>query len=330
VEQLGLRFYGVAKVVELWIILGFTRDNPNIIRPSFIILIISGFIQASIGILQFRVQHDLGLRILGEYIPGVLEDGTATLQTTSGKLIRSYGTMPHPNVYGGFLSIILAIWYYVSRETKISSKWIIISCGTFVLWWGLLVSFSRSAWIAAFLISGLFICNQFWKKAYKQAIIWSIITIVSCGTLAIFYDDIVFPRSKDIGIESQASQYRQDFNKYGWETFKNHLFIGVGANQYILNLEKTASLEPWQFQPAHNIFLMYLAEFGIIGLFIAILALFRLGFTWNNLNLLKISLIIAILVLGTFDHYLITIQQGILVLAFGLGVIVTKKDVSQL
>lgn len=331
VEQLTLGVYSAVKILEFWLIIGFIKLNPNIIKPGVWILIVGGFTQSVIGILQFHVQHGLNLAFLGEYVPPLLDNGTATISTIQGKVLRAYGTMPHPNVYAGFLAIILGFWLYVSCGTLKPKQWIIVSCGTFVLWWGLLVSFSRSGWLAAFLVTAMLIFYQIYRKSYKQAIIWGCITIVSCGTLTFAYKDLVFPRSTDVLPSSQAVTYRADFNAYGLETFKHNILGGVGAGQYITNLEKIRTLEPWQYQPAHNIFIYYLAELGIIGLLLSFFAIFKLGFTWNNLNLLCFMLIGAVLVLGMLDHYLITIQQGSLLLAVVIGIIITnKKDVSQL
>lgn len=330
VEQIGLGLYGTLKILEFWLIIAFIKQNPLTLRPTLWIIVAGGLFQALIGISQFHVQHDLNLAWLGEYVPPLLSDGTATLSTIRGKVLRAYGTMPHPNVYAGFLSISLAFFYYVSRETSSLKGWIIVSCGTFVLWWGLLVSFSRSGWLAALLVTALFIGYTILKKTFKQAIIWGLIAIVSCGTLSLFYKDVVFPRSLDVGVNSQASQYRADFNNYGFDAFKRNILTGVGTNQYIVDMESNVSLKPWQYQPPHNIILLFLAEMGIIGLFVTCFTFYKLGFTWNNQNILTLMIASAVLVLSMLDHYLISIQQGILIFAVCLGLILAnKKDVSQ-
>lgn len=330
VEHINLALYGVFKAAQFWLIIVFIKQNPSILRPSLLILILSGMLQSVIGIFQFQLQHGLNLRFLGEYIPGLLDSGTATLTTPDGKVLRAYGTMPHPNVFGGYLAIILSIWLYVSRETRDLKQWIIVSCGTFILWWGLLVSFSRSAWLASGLIFAVYISYLIYKKAYKHGLSLLLITIVSCGTLVGFYKDLVFPRSQDISIQSQAVKFRVDFNTQGLNTFKHNKMLGVGPYLYVSQLESDVSQEPWLYQPPHNILIMYLAEYGIIGLIIFLASLFMIGFTWNNQNILCLMFFICICVLGGLDHYLITIQQGVLILAVMLGYcFINKKDVSQ-
>jgi hypothetical protein len=331
VERWDQGVYGAVKVFEFWAIISYIRLNPEVLKPGVWVLVVSGLIQSAIGIVQFHVQHGLNLFFLGEYVPSVLDQGSGTISISGQKTLRAYGTMPHPNVFGGFIAFILAIFYYVSRETYTIRQWLMVSCGTFVLWWGLLVSFSRSGWLAAILITIAFISHSVLRKAYKQAIIWAIIVLVSCGTLAIVYMDLVFPRSTDIGVSSQASQYRADFNKYGWEIFKQNNLIGTGVTQYIPSLEQTVTLEPWQYQPPHNIVLLYIAELGIIGFLVSIFTYYKLGFTWNNQNLLTIMLFFGIIVIGALDHYLLSIQQGFLTFAVVAGIILAnKKHVSQM
>lgn len=50
----------------------------------------------------------------------------------------------------------------------------------------------------------------------------------------------------------------------------SHIFLGLGNGQFVLEMQKFASqsLEFWQFQPVHNVFLLILSELGIIGLFL--------------------------------------------------------------
>jgi len=57
------------------------------------------------------VQHGLGLGILGEYMPRLTDNGAATFNTLSGKLLRPYGTMPHPNVLGVIYPSVSAFYY---------------------------------------------------------------------------------------------------------------------------------------------------------------------------------------------------------------------------
>jgi hypothetical protein len=68
-----------------------------------------------------------------------------------------------------------------------------------------------------------------------------------------------------------------------------------------------------------------LAEIGIIGLIIWVYTFYKLGFTWN-ITFLAAETIIFVTFLGSFDHYLITIQQGILLFGLALGIVLCETS----
>jgi O-antigen ligase len=331
VKQWDLLLYNTLKFSQFWFIILFLRSKPHLLKPAIWATIIAGLIQALIAVLQFHMEHGLGLWFLGEFVPGINELGTATLSSNGEKMLRAYGTMPHPNVLGGFLAISIVLLLYVSRGTW--SKWKVlgVSCATFLLSWGLLVSFSRSAWLAAMVGSLIFLLGLIKSKDYKMAYSWAIFLVVSCVTLGLIYNSYVFPRSADIGLDSQAYVYRHNFNQMGWKAFAEHPLFGQGLGQYVPYLQSQYDLEPWEHQPPHNIGILTLAEIGLVGLILTIFALYSLGFTWNNqLNSFILSLFSQLIILGSFDHYLITIQQGKLLLGICLGLILIQlKNVSQ-
>jgi hypothetical protein len=92
-------------------------NNQNVPRGTFDaffwIIILSGLIQAIIGIIQFFLQKSIGLFWLRESLisPDIL--GVAKVILNGEKYVRAYGLMPHPNVLGGFLlfSVIITFSY---------------------------------------------------------------------------------------------------------------------------------------------------------------------------------------------------------------------------
>ena len=128
------------------------------------------------------------------------------------------------------------------------------------------------------------------------------------------------------------------------ETFLAHPIIGVGNGQFVLEMQKYISqkLQDWQFQPVHNVFLLILSELGLVGLLLFGWFLWKLFKILPHPNPLllgeeeapttlsirrgaggevfKSLLLLALLFIMLFDHYLWDIQQGqiLLWLTFGL------------
>ncbi|MDQ1283774.1 MAG: hypothetical protein QG620_122 [Patescibacteria group bacterium] len=127
-----------------------------------------------------------------------------------------------------------------------------------------------------------------------------------------------------------------------YETILDNPIIGVGAGQFVLNIPQYANqtVEQWQFQPVHNIFLLIWSELGLVGVgvFLWFLwAIWRKSILSNDSLNLSTALILryfkaiflGFLFIMLFDHYLWDIQQGSLLLWTTLGLIASIDKSSQ-
>ena len=106
---------------------------------------------------------------------------------------------------------------------------------------------------------------------------------------------------------------------------KNPLF-GVGINSFLPSLPDFIIQQKTFFiQPVHNIYLLILSQIGIVGFSFFVFLLFK---TFRKIlkikNYLIGILLIEILILGFFDHYFLTLQQGQLLFALVLGLSYSK------
>jgi O-antigen ligase len=106
--------------------------------------------------------------------------------------------------------------------------------------------------------------------------------------------------------------------------FWQNPLLGVGVNNFYNNINLFKD-NVFLIQPVHNIFLLILSETGIIGLvgFLFILLKSFLSILKKQNKYLLFSLL-AIIFLGMFDHYFLTLQQGQLMLAFIIGASFSK------
>jgi O-antigen ligase len=244
--------------------------------------------------------------------------------------------MPHPNILAAFLILGLIIGFYlVSRETLGNNPpkdsplnqrgvlWI-VSCGTIVIVLGLFFTFSRMAWFGGLIAGGAFLLFHVKHKNYKAIKMILVIGLVSCGTIGLFYSKLLTSRVGELTSQSDSVILRESFNSMGIKLFQTHPVLGVGIGNYIPAMQSMFNLQDWQYQPAHNMFIFITAEMGILG-FIGFLGLICLGlrFTWNKSNnLIGFTLLIVFvvyLIVGNFDHYFVTIQQGRLMFFMVLG-----------
>lgn len=336
VKHRGLGLYEMAKWLELVLLLLYvceTMINRAKFRFILITLFLSALIQAVLALLQFHVQHSLGLKLLGEYIAPLETPGLATVSYGTQKVVRAYGTFPHPNILGAFLILcfIFGLWLLYESNNYKSKVW--VSCGTIVIILGIFVTFSRLTWFSATLAMLCFMIYSIWKKDKKILIILSIISLVSCGTILLTSSNMLKARISES--DQSSINDRRLFNNFGLNLLKQHPWLGVGVGNYVPALrEAKPNLLTWQYQPAHNIFIFMGAELGLIGLglFIVILTLIFWRMRHVSYGTLEFGFLmpgVLFLLMGQFDHYFVTIQQGRLMFFLVLGLIAALPNIYQ-
>ncbi len=334
VKHLGLGLFQAFKWIEFILIVVFVAaiSNPRIFKISGWILFISGIFQSILGILQFHVQHSVGLRLLGEYVPDALTPGAATIDVGS-KLLRAYGTFPHPNVLSGFLIISLITGFYIASRATFNSVKLFSYFGLFSLYIGLFVTFSRVSWVLAGLITVLWLVRIYLRDNWKTSLKILVIAFVSCGTILLLWHNLLFTRVQSLS-GSKALTDRGTFDYFGIQVIKSHPFFGTGPGNYIPAIEKMFHLQPWEYQPPHNIFIYIGASLGLIGLVLFVwflLTIFRS--TWNtrpsDYRFALLLLGFSLLFMSMFDHFLVTIQQGQLLFFTSLGLMAASNNLKK-
>jgi type IV secretory pathway TrbD component len=314
----GAALYKFVKIGEFSLLGLYVAKNINFSLNRLIVFSLSGAVVYSslIAILQFFKQASLGgiFWWLGERTFNVATPGIAKAVVDGQLIMRPYGTFPHPNVLAGFIlvSLIFVIAKFSSRSLfNKSSRWMVVSLGIIAM----ALSFSRSAWLVGVSIGLWLLTTHFLKKLRKH-----ILLLVSCYLLVVIMLatllSIKLPFSTD-----EAFFQRVQLIKSASLMIQTNPLIGVGLNNFIVRLPENWSLTGFTYwlQPVHNIYLLVAAETGIVGL---VIFGWFLVLTYKKLLITNYQLLItlsAILALGLFDHYWLTLQQTQLLLTIILG-----------
>jgi len=310
----------------------FYLKNYAIRKFNFIkilyVLILGGVFQAIIGIGQFIKQGDLGLRFLGESVLGSSMTGIASFFNTAGdKIIRSYGTTPHPNILAAYLFLaIFAIYFiWIYKKLKIIAYCLLLIAYCVTLF-GFFFTFSRTIiflWAAGFFARGLLIVakgklrEQFWhdpllKRRLAQIVATTVLVTVAFSLL---YWPEVSSRIK-VSSQEEAVQLRVFYNKESLGGGLNLFGIGLGDFTTWL-AEQNPNLPRHMYQPVHNIYLLIYSEIGILGFALFLLFIAALFYEFIKKTKLKelkhysfFLVTLSILTIGLFDHFLLTLQQG--------------------
>ena len=311
------------------------RTNILSVRDVMKVFAINAIIQEEIGVLQFFQQVSLGLRFLGEETIGEFVRGIAKIDVPGMIFLRSYGTLPHPNIFGGILFVGLVAWMYLfitpSKKHGVFHRSIAL-VGLFITVAGLIVSFSRSAWIASVVMSVVCILFLFFKKQFKHAARELILFyFVIFSLLFGIFGWLIVPRAS-VGQNDSAIQERVIYSHIA-ETLIFEYPFGVGIGNSIIRAEQeglygaNGLTNLATHQPVHNIYLLIVEELGLLGLILFLVALLKI-FIERRKNLFMVDyffpsfIIMGLLGIGFFDHYIITSNVGRLMFFGVLGIII--------
>ncbi len=284
-----------------------TKAPDKSFLSRFFIYVISA--EGLWAFLQVLIQSDFGFQLLGEPNLASTLPHLARFTWGSWELIRGYGTFSHPNILGGFLALSIYL-SFLSENIPSRQKNILLA----VQFLGLLSTFSRSALLALLLV--VFVTGIETKFFQKQ----KTLALVGLGMgilLLLFFVMRGFSFLEDPAFLERLSGY-----SIAWELIKAHPF-GVGFAHSTLFLDSVAPLPfmPWEYQPVHNILLLLLVELGWPSLLLLPLAIrFKKNLYWGAAILL--------LIIGLFDHYLLTLDQGRFFAVFALALLAIKTEAS--
>ena len=140
------------------------RDWSQAWRPVLLGFCAALSIQFITGIVEFIHQSTYFLAPLHLNWPGPFDPsvrGAVVVQLPSGKsFLRAYGTLPHPNILGGFALIFLLapVAFFMRRENPNNLALLLLIPGVSLL----ALTFSRSAWLALVIFCAVLV----WKSKY--------------------------------------------------------------------------------------------------------------------------------------------------------------------
>jgi len=274
-------------------------------------------LQAVIAIFQYLLQGSIGLGFLGESQIGPDVAGVAKIDIDDGKVIRPYGTLPHPNILAGYLLTGIFLAYYKIRQKKTIAY---VVAG--ILGAAFILAFSRGAFLA-FLISALV---YFSVKNSKLPIKYIFLIGVFLVFFVVLFNLEQSFFSRLLFTDAESFNDRVTYFNISKSIFYHNPF-GVGLGNFTFNLPDYTALKlaPWQFQPVHNAYMLMLNEIGILGAFsfVALFVSFAAGVflkmkkavgNLKTLGPILLAIISSIFVVGMFDHYTASLYQGMALL----------------
>lgn len=321
--------YGLIKITEYFFLSIFVIYNlKNFSKKNiFLSLSIALIFESFLAIFQVLSKGSIGgfLYFLGERTFSSSTPGIANASINGELILRPYATFSHPNVLAGFLLIysFLLLKFFSKKEKNILYFCLLISSIV------MLLTLSRIAilfWIiSAVLLFGISIYKKYKNAKLKIKKHTIIISLFSFLFFILIFGASVSQRFLSTSLGEQSIVERQELIVRSFEMFIKSPALGVGINNFYFYLESKDII-----QPVHNIFLLILSSGGIFLSALTILLFTKaIKRTLIKREYYLFITLMCIVLVGGFDHYFLTLQQGQLLMALVLGFIFSKTSPKQ-
>lgn len=293
-------------------------------------LLLGSIFPAILGIAQFGAQATWSASWLGlsAHLPS--EAGTAIV-SGAGRWLRAYGPFAHPNIFGGYLATaLILLFYFISDNPITKSGWkIVLSLFTIIVSGALFFSFSRSAMAMLVVAIAIFVGFGLRQKTLtKDFVIYLSMPILIFLIGGIIYSPLVKTRLAGIAVsETTSIQERVSGYVEAGQMIAKDPWLGAGSGNFTVAAYLLDKTRPgWEYQPTHNVALLYTAELGLVGVIIfcglsASFVGYFLTVKSKENGYLELFLLIPLIPVLAVDHYFWSLTVGLSILSIYIGII---------
>lgn len=182
---------------------------------------------------------------------------------------RGSGTFVNPNNLAGFLETVLPLGIALVANSRLSwTMRIVAAYCVLAIVAGIVVTFSRGGWLAAF--AGLGLISIWMTLVQRRRVGWLIAILVGLAILGGLVSSSFIMRERiSVAIkelEGEQISTRRVIWQSAWELWKANPWLGVGADHF--QYRYFAHRDPWlQTNPVrvHNDYLNTLCDYGLVG-----------------------------------------------------------------
>lgn len=268
-------------------------------------------VQSFLALGQFLLGQSLGFWFLGERTFNLDTPGMARAVIEGKLVLRSYGTLSHPNVLALFLLVgsQLSLWQALKENYYWKKLFFVLV--TVVSSLALLSTLSRLV-IFLWLVGAALIL--FFSRARKivlnQNFVAAVVLVLSI--ILLLTPPLASRFGELLDSDRETITQRLELNNQALKFIGENPLSGVGLGNFVPRLAEIPRLSSVPFyQPTHNLYLLVASEVGIIGL-VFLVTLLGIGlFRVISARQWLLALIAAeVIIAGLFDHYFWSLQQG--------------------
>jgi hypothetical protein len=311
-------------------------------RKASLAFISGAMFSGLLGIWQFLSQNSFASKWLGLGIHDSETPGTSVVEAMAPdgiieRWLRAYGSLDHPNMFGGVMAItlIFASWLWLFRKdakNRFEGSILIISIA--ILTAATIVSFSRTAWLAAGIGLLITLIYYFYNKNKHWVDVCAWLAAIGIVTFLITnqYSYLFTPRiSGDTRLEQISINERLDGIETSKTLFYKKPIFGFGPGSYTVAMQEINAKKPsWFYQPVHNSLALLVVEIGLVGVILLLLTIvsflvYIFKQSSNEHRWLLVALILSLIVIAALDHWLVSLHFGIVFCATLLGLLASRQ-----
>lgn len=306
--------YRFIKLIELLIV--FSVFKNTLFREKLVLsaLFVGTIFETILSVLQFVQKHSLqGLfYFFGERQLTLSMPDIAKASLSGVEFLRPYGTFSHPNSMAGFY---LLVFVFVLLNKKVRPypffRYATLLCSAVLLF----LSFSK---VAVFVFLLLLAIVFFAKLRDLDCLPCTLARVL----VLIVVSALIFTAQTD----PESFQKRFVLFQNALVIVQQYPITGVGLGNYVVAQNNfTHPILSFLPQPVHNIFLLILAETGIVVWGVVLFFLGRI--VWQMRKNKEVLLAVLVIVLtGMADHYWLTLQQNFLLLGMVFGLLLNRRE----
>lgn len=279
-----------------------------------------GLVQALMAIWQFYSQQIFANKWLGMAAQNPQSVGVSVIEVFGERWLRAYGSFGWPNSLGIYLAAVFVIGLILichsrksgnligDKDTCLHGNYRALLIGQLIILTGLFFTFARGAWLGLFIVMTVILYRTYKVKEVKfHFLAYTVLVII----LISVYSNLVFARfNYENRLEKQSISERSSQFVDFINVFVKYPIFGTGPGAYTTALHQIhPDYTTHQLKPVHNVYLLFLAEWGMVGL----LLLFSFCYFFiKKMGIIFLPLLAVVMVAGLFDHWPLSMFTGLM------------------
>ena len=263
------------------------QKNKLFVSRLLSFLFFGAVLESIIALLIFTTQFFLPLNslltflqekwapiFLGHSLANLVSQYSSWLVNISGHtVLRSFGTFPDPHLFSLYLAMILPLGLYLQKKNSSANLFSsLYFWGNLIIMAGVLTSFSRGAYLALF--SGLFFLFLFSQplKIVKKYFTVSLVIIILLFLTTLIPNPLTARLKSSFDFQEGSNSGRMAMWQKALTEIKKHPYSGLGLGGFAIQINDSLGLRNPAY--AHNLFLDFSAETGLINGLVVVLLIF--------------------------------------------------------